>query len=180
MNDAIINKVAESGIITIDLETFYPKAETAVFDIKNYLFKGLILKEKDFREALKQTNWQQYNAKYIALTNTADAIIPMWAYMLVVSYLQPVAKDIVFGSEKDLLQKLMLDNISGINADDYANKRIVIKGCGDVVLPEAAYAAITKKLRPAVKSLMYGEPCSTVPVYKATSVKSQQVTATQQ
>lgn len=173
MNDTIINKVAESGIITIDLETFYPKAETMVFDIRDYLFKGLILKEKDFREALKQTNWQQYNGKYIALTNTADAIIPMWAYMLVVSYLQPVAKDIAFGSEKDLLQTLMLNNISGMNADDYANKRIVIKGCGDVVLPEAAYAAITKKLRPVVKSLMYGEPCSTVPVYKAASVKTQ-------
>ena len=173
MNDAIINKVAESGIVTIDLETFYPKVETAVFDIKDYLFKGLILKEKDFREALKRTDWQQYNGKYIALTNTADAIIPMWAYMLTVSYLQPLAKDIVFGSEKDLLQTLMLNNISNICADDYAGKRIVIKGCGDLVLPEAGYAAITKKLRPVVKSLMYGEPCSTVPVYKAASVQAQ-------
>ncbi|HRP55878.1 DUF2480 family protein [Agriterribacter sp.] len=173
MNDTIINKVAESGIITIDLAAFYPEAETAVFDIKDYLFKGLILKEKEFREALKHTDWQQYNGKYIALNNTADAIIPMWAYMLVVSYLQPGAKDIVFGSEKDLLQTLMLDNISSINEDDYANKRIVIKGCGDVVLPEAAYTAITKKLRPVVKSLMYGEPCSTVPVYKAAFVKAQ-------
>src|SRR5574338_1294502 len=148
MNDVIINKVAGSGIITIDLETFYPRAEIAVFDIKDYLFKGLILKEKEFREALKHTDWEQYNGKYIALTNTADAIIPMWAYMLVVSYLQPQAKDIVFGSEKDLVQTLMLNNISNINEDDYTDKRIVIKGCGDVVLPEAAYAAITKKLRP--------------------------------
>jgi hypothetical protein len=173
MNDVIINKVAGSGIITIDLETFYPRAEMAVFDIKDYLFKGLILKEKEFREALKHTDWEQYNGKYIALTNTADAIIPMWAYMLVVSYLQPQAKDIVFGSETDLVQTLMLNNISNINEDDYTDKRIVIKGCGDVVLPEAAYAAITKKLRPVVKSLMYGEPCSTVPVYKAASVKTQ-------
>lgn len=173
MNDVIINKVAGSGIITIDLETFFPKAEIVVFDIKDYLFRGLILKEKEFREALKHTDWEQYNGKYIALTNTADAIIPMWAYMLVVSYLQPQAKDIVFGSEKDLVQTLMLNNISNINEDDYADKRIVIKGCGDVVLPEAAYAAITKKLRPVVKSLMYGEPCSTVPVYKAASVKTQ-------
>lgn len=173
MSDVIINKVAGSGIITIDLETFFPKAEIVVFDIKDYLFRGLILKEKEFREALKHTDWEQYNGKYIALTNTADAIIPMWAYMLVVSYLQPQAKDIVFGSEKDLVQTLMLNNISNINEDDYADKRIVIKGCGDVVLPEAAYAAITKKLRPVVKSLMYGEPCSTVPVYKAASVKTQ-------
>lgn len=173
MSDVIINKVAGSGIITIDLATFFPKAEIVVFDIKDYLFRGLILKEKEFREALKHTDWEQYNGKYIALTNTADAIIPMWAYMLVVSYLQPQAKDIVFGSEKDLVQTLMLNNISNINEDDYAGKRIVIKGCGDVVLPEAAYAAITKKLRPVVKSLMYGEPCSTVPVYKAASVKTQ-------
>ena len=173
MNDEIINKVAESGIVTIDLETFYPKVETATFDIKDYLFKGLILKEKDFREALKGTDWQQYNGKYIALINTADAIIPMLAYMLAVSHLQPFAKDIVFGSEKDLLQTLMLNNISNISAGDYADKRIVIKGCGDVVLPEAAYAAITQKLRPVVKSLMYGEPCSTVPVYKAAPFKAQ-------
>ena len=173
MNDAIINKVAESGIVTIDLETFYPKADIAVFDIKDYLFKGLILKEKDFREALKRTDWQQYAGKDIALTNTADAIVPMWAYMLVVTYLQPLAKDIVFGSEKDLLQTLMLNNISNISVDEYADKRIVIKGCGDVVLPEAAYTAITQKLRPVVRSLMYGEPCSTVPVYKAASVKAQ-------
>ncbi|HTN07247.1 DUF2480 family protein [Agriterribacter sp.] len=171
MTDTIINKVAESGIVTIDLETYYPKVEIAVIDIKAYLFKGLILKEKEFREALKQTNWQQYSGKYIALTCTADAIIPMWAYMLIVAYVQPEAKDIIFGSEKDVLQTLLLNNITNISADDYAGKRIVIKGCGDVVLPEAAYAAITKKLRPVVKSLMYGEPCSTVPVYKAPSVR---------
>src|SRR5690606_33855478 len=102
-----------------------------------------------------------------------DAIIPMWAYMLAVVHLQPFAKAIVFGSEKDLLQTLMLNNISNISAGDYAGKRIVIKGCGDVVLPEAAYTAITQKLLPVVKSLMYGEPCSTVPVYKAASVKPQ-------
>ena len=173
MTDTIINRVAESGIVTIDLETYYPKVDTMVFDIKDYLFKGLILKEKDFREALMQTNWQQYSEKYIALTNTADAIIPMWAYMLIVSYLQPIAKDVVFGSENNLLQTLMLNNIANINAGDYAGKRIVIKGCGDAVLPEAAYAAITQKLRPVVKSLMYGEPCSTVPVYKAPSVRTQ-------
>jgi len=170
MSDTIINKVAESGIITIDLEAYYPKVETAVFDLKKYLFKELILKEKDFREALKATDWEQYSGKYIALTNSADAIIPMWAYMLTVSYLQPVAKDIVFGDQNHLMQTLLLNNIAGIPAAEYAGKRVVIKGCGDVILPEAAYTAITLKLRPVVKSLMFGEPCSTVPVYKAPSV----------
>lgn len=171
--DTIINRVAESGIITIDLEDFYPESEITVWDIKDYLFRGLILKEKEFREALKQTNWQQYAGKYVALTNTADAIIPMWAYMLVVSYLQPVAKNIVFGNEKEMLQAMMLDTIAGIDAAEYVGKRVVIKGCGDVVLPEAAYIAITQKLQPVVKSLMYGEPCSTVPVYKAPTVRAQ-------
>lgn len=172
--DTIINRVAESGIITIDLKDFYPEAETVVLDMKDYLFKGLILKEKEFREALKQTNWQQYAEKYVALTNTADAIIPMWAYMLIVSYLQPVARDIVFGSEKEVLQVMMLNNIAAIDAGEYAGKRVVIKGCGDVVLPESAYIAITQKLQPVVKSLMYGEPCSTVPVYKAPAVRAQE------
>lgn len=171
--DTIINRVAESGIITINLKDFYPEAEIVVLDMKDYLFKGLILKEKEFREALKQTDWQQYAGKYVALTNTADAIIPMWAYMLVVSYLQPVAKSIVSGSEKEALQAMMLNNIAAIDTEEYAGKRVVIKGCGDIVLPESAYIAITQKLQPVVKSLMYGEPCSTVPVYKATAVRVQ-------
>ncbi len=171
--NAIINRVAESGIITIDLKDFYPEAEIVVLDMKDYLFKGLILKEKEFREALKQTNWQQYAGKYVALTNTADAIVPMWAYMLMVSYLQPLAKSIVFGNGKEAQRQQLLNNIAGIDAREYAGKRVVIKGCGDVVLPEAAYVAITQKLQPVVKSIMYGEPCSTVPVYKAPSAKPQ-------
>lgn len=166
-NDVIVNRVAESGIITIDLEEFYPKEEIIVFDLKGFLFKELILKEKDFREALKNTDWQLYQGKNVAVTNTADSIIPMWAYMLVVSYLQPVAREIIFGDEKELIAFLMLKNISAIDAEAYAGKRIVIKGCGDLIIPEAAYLAVTAKLRPVVKSLMYGEPCSTVPVYKA-------------
>ncbi|HRN55415.1 MAG TPA: DUF2480 family protein, partial [Agriterribacter sp.] len=125
--DTIINRVAESGIITIDLKDFYPKAGTTVLDLKDYLFKGLILKEKDFRDALKQTDREQYRGKYVALTCTADAIIPLWAYMLVTAYLQPVAKGIVFGAEKEALQTLMLEHIANINANDYAGKRIVIK-----------------------------------------------------
>lgn len=173
MTDVIINRVAESGIITIDLENYYPNGQIVVFDVQPYLFRGLILKEKEFREALKQTDWEQYRDKYVALINTADAIIPMWAYMLIVSYLQPVTKEVLFGTEQTLRQTLLLRKIEGINAAEYTGKRIVIKGCGDVILPEAAYVAITQKLRPVVKSLMFGEPCSTVPVYKAALVKAQ-------
>ncbi|PVD51125.1 hypothetical protein DC498_17070 [Terrimonas sp.] len=164
--EEIINKVAESGIITINLEAFFPKDEIAIFDLKPWLFRELILKEKEFREALKNADWEQYKDKVVGLTNTADAIIPMWAYMLVASYLQPHAKEVLFGDEQLLTRSLMLKNIEQISAEEYIDKRIVIKGCGDIVLPEAAYVAITNKLKPVVKSLMYGEPCSTVPVYK--------------
>jgi Protein of unknown function (DUF2480) len=166
MNDPIINKVAESGLITLDLEDYYPKGEVAVFDLKGFLFMEMILKEKDFREALKNTDWEQYRGKNVALTCSADAIIPMWAWMLATTYLQPVANAIVMGDEKQLLRDLFLQNIASINTDGFADKRIVIKGCGDTPIGEFAYMEITKRLRPVVKSIMYGEPCSTVPVYK--------------
>ena len=160
------NKVAESGIITLNLEDYYPKEEIAVFDLKGYLFMGLILKEKDFREALKNLDLAPYAGKNVALTCTADAIIPMWAYMLVASYLQPVANEVVFGNE-DILQKtLFLKNLYTIKPEDYTDKRVVIKGCGDLPISESAYVEITNLLRPVVKSIMYGEPCSTVPIYK--------------
>jgi uncharacterized protein DUF2480 len=166
MNEAIVNKVSESGLVTIDLEEYYPKEEISVFDMKDHLFMGLILKEKEFREALKNLDLSSYKGKNVALTCTADAIIPMWAYMLAASYLEPVANEVVFG-DADLLQKnLLLKNISGINAADYFDKRVVIKGCGELPISEAAYVSITNILRPVVKSIMYGEPCSTVPIYK--------------
>lgn len=160
------NKVAESGIITLNLEDYYPKEETAVFDLKGYLFMGLILKEKDFREALKNLDLAQYAGKNVALTCTADAIIPMWAYMLVASYLQPVAHEVVFGNEDVLQKTLFLKNLYTIKSEDYTDKRVVIKGCGDLPISESAYVEITNLLRPVVKSIMYGEPCSTVPIYK--------------
>jgi len=166
MPDAIVNKVAESGLITFDLEDFYPKEEIIVFDLKEYLFMGLVLKEKDFRAALQNIQWQQYQNKNIALTCTADAIIPMWAYMLVASYLEPFANAVVFGNRDTLIATLMIKNLSKLNGEELAEKRVVIKGCGDVQIPEAAYVEITNKLRPYVKSIMYGEPCSTVPIYK--------------
>lgn len=166
MSDPVVNKVAESGLITIDLEKYYPGGETAVFDLKDYLFMGMILKEKDFREALKKISWEQYQNKNVAITCTADAIIPVWAYMLVASYLQPVAKDFVLGNEKELHRILFAKQLSAINVNEFAGKRIVIKGCGDLPIDEFAYTEITKLLRPVAQSIMYGEPCSTVPVYK--------------
>ena len=166
MENIIINKVAESALTSLDLEEYYPKGETAVFDLKGHLFMGLILKEKDFRTALQTFGWEQFRNKNVAITCSVDAIIPMWAYMLVASYLSPVAKEVVFGEEKNILNTLLVRNISQIKGEEYTDKRVVVKGCGDVPIPEAAYVEITNKLRPFVKSLMYGEPCSTVPIYK--------------
>jgi hypothetical protein len=166
MENIIINKVSESALTSIDLESYYPKGETAVFDLKDHLFMGLILKEKDFRAALQAFDWGQFRDKNTAITCSADAIIPMWAYMLVAVNLQPVAKEVVFGEEKNLLQTLLLRNISQIKGEAYTDKRVVIKGCGDFAVSEAAFVEITNKLRPFVKSIMYGEPCSTVPIYK--------------
>ena len=166
METMIKNKVAESGIVTIDLEDFYPKGDIVVFDIKDYLFMGLILKEKDFRLALQNVEIENYRDKYVAVTCTADAIIPMWAYMLIAGTLQPVAKDVVYGNEQTLINTVFIKNLARVNGEEYADKRVVVKGCGDVQIPETAYLEVTNILRPHAKSIMYGEPCSTVPIYK--------------
>ena len=166
MEDIIVNKVAQSSLITLDLEKFYPKGEIVEFDLKEYLFMELILKEKDFREAMKNLDWSIYQDKNIALHCSADAIIPIWAYMLVTTYVEPYAKDIIFGNKENALNALYLKSLSAINPTDFEDIRVVIKGCADIKIPEAAYVEITHKLRPVVKSIMYGEPCSMVPVYK--------------
>ncbi len=166
MAESFVNKVAESCIITIDLEDYFPKEDIIVFDMKDYLFMGLILKEKEFRESLKKLDTAPYQNKIAALTCTADAIIPMWAYMLAASALQPVASEIIFGSEELARKKILLRNIARISTTAFADKRIVIKGCGENPIPEEAYVEITSLLRPVARSIMYGEPCSTVPVYK--------------
>jgi hypothetical protein len=166
MSEPFVNKVAESGLVTIDLETWYPRDATAVFDLKDHLFMGMILKEKDFREALKTLDWSVYQDKHVALTCSVDAIIPVWAWMLVTTYLQPLAKEIVMGDEKELHKNLFLRNIAAIDTSEFADKRVVIKGCGETPIGDYVYMEITKLLRPVVKSIMYGEPCSTVPVYK--------------
>jgi hypothetical protein len=166
MSDPIINKVAESGLVTINPEDYYPSGETVVFDLKDFLFMGLILKEKEYREALKSHDWENYRGKNVAVYCSADAIVPMWAYMLAVTYLQPVATDVMMGNEAELIKWLYLKNLSSINLGELADKRVVIKGCGDKPIGEYVYLEMTRLLLPVVKSIMYGEPCSTVPVYK--------------
>ncbi|AHF16266.1 DUF2480 family protein [Niabella soli] len=166
MEPVIRNKVAESGIITLNLEDYYPKEPVVIFDIKDFLFMGLILKEKEFRAALKEVDWTLYQNKTVGIVCTADAIVPLWAYMLIVSYLQPVAAFIGLGDAAVIKNKLLLKNIEVIAENEFTDARVVIKGCGDIPVSEEAYAAISVKLLPVVKSLMYGEPCSTVPVYK--------------
>lgn len=164
--DTIVNKVAESGLITLDLEDFYPKEEILGFDLKDYLFMGMILKEKDFRAALQNLNWEAFRDKRVAVYCSADAIIPLWAYMLVSSNLSGIAEKVFSGSPAEMRKQLFLENLREINSEDYRDQRVIVKGCGDLNVGEYAYVEITNKLTPVVKSLMYGEPCSTVPVYK--------------
>ena len=165
-SDIIINKVQQSGLITIDLEDYYHGGEKVLFDIKDYLYEGIILKEKDFRTFLKEHDWNQYEGKNVAITCSVDAIIPKWAYMLVASKLNPVANLAIFGTLKDLHAKIFSEAIAKINMLDYAQSKVVIKGCGKLEVPVSAYVELTNKLLPIVSSIMYGEPCSTVPVYK--------------
>ncbi|HWJ92438.1 MAG TPA: DUF2480 family protein [Flavisolibacter sp.] len=166
MSETIVNKVANSGLITLNLEDYLPSAEMATFDIKDHLFMGLILKEKDFREALRDLDWSTYAGKNVSIVCTADAIVPLWAYMLVVTYLQPVASEVFVGTQEEMQKYIVLKNIGSIDTAAFTDQRIVVKGCGDVPVENYAYAAITSRLLPVVKSIMYGEPCSTVPIYK--------------
>jgi hypothetical protein len=166
MADQFVNKVAESGLITLDPAEYYPHGETAFFDLKDFLFMEMILKEKDYREKLKTYNWEQYQDKYVGVYCSADAIIPVWAYMLAATYLEPFAKDVIMGDEKELHRRLFLKNLSTIHPEEFTDKRIVIKGCGETPIGDFVYMEITRLLLPVARSIMYGEPCSTVPVYK--------------
>lgn len=166
MSDTIVNKVADSGLISLDLETYYPRQVIVEFDLKDFLFMGLILKEKDFREALKQQDWTQFQEKYVAVICSADAVIPVWAYMLLATYLQPPAREIYLGTAEEFRKQLFLRNLRQIDPAEFNDQRVVIKGCGDLPIGEFAYLEITRILLPVARTIMYGEPCSTVPVYK--------------
>src|ERR1051326_6858799 len=166
MEKEIVNRVAESGLMEISLEDFYPKGERVLIDMKENLFQGLILKEKDFREFVKNNDWNKYKDKFVAIVCSADAIVPTWAYMLIEVSLQPFAKKFVFGGLNTLETVLFLESLSKIDPEEFRDKKIVIKGCGNLPVPESAYVELTRILTPVAKSIMFGEPCSTVPVYK--------------
>lgn len=162
----LVNRVANSGLINFNLEHHFPEYEFMVFDIKDYLFHGLILKEKDFRDALKEIDWSMYQDKIVLIECTADAIIPVWSYMLVSAYAETYAFDVFQGNKTEYLKYHYQKLIEGIDAEKYLDQRVVIKGCSDKEVPPAAYSALTKKLKPYAQSIMYGEPCSTVPIFK--------------
>jgi len=162
----LVNRIAQSGLITFKLEDYLPQAEIVHFDLKDYLFKELILKEKDFREALKEHDWSTYQDKILLVHCSTDAIIPVWAYMLVTAYATPYASEVFQGSKDDYLIRHFSKVIDRIDAADYEDALLVIKGCSDLPVPLTAYVMITEKLRPVARSIMFGEPCSTVPIYK--------------
>lgn len=166
MSEEIINRVASSPIITFNLEDLYLPGERVQFDIKDQLFHGLILREKDFREFIKTNDWEDYANKYVSVICSADAIVPTWAYMLIAQKLEPFAKAFVFGDFVALESYLFHQQLQQIDIAEYRDKPVVIKGCSDKPVPVSAYMEITRLLAPHVKSLMYGEPCSTVPIFK--------------
>ena len=166
IQENFVNKVAASGLVTLNLEEYYPAGERLVYDIKDNLFHGLMLREKDFREFIKTQDWSQYTGKNVAVICSADAIVPTWAYMLLANRMKPYVNEVVFGNLDVLEAVLFTKALSKIDINAFANERVVIKGCGDIAVPTAAYVELTNLLTPVVKSIMYGEPCSTVPVYK--------------
>lgn len=165
-DEPIVNRVAKSPLITLNLEEYYHPGERVVYDIKDNLFQEMILREKDFREYIKEHDWSQYQDKNVALTCSVDAIVPTWAYMLLASKIEPYAHLVVFGSLEVLEDMLYKEALSKIDFSAFQDKKVVIKGCSKVQVPTYAYVEITRQLRPYASSVMYGEPCSTVPIYK--------------
>ena len=164
--EEIVNKVSQSGIITINLEEIYPAGERIEFDIAPQLVEGLLLREKDFREFIKSHPWENYKGKYVALYCSTDAIIPHWAWMLLANALAPFAEMVIFGNKENLETEIFNRLVDHMDITTYQDQRVVIKGCADLPIPVNAYVVLTSRLTPVVKSLMYGEPCSTVPVFK--------------
>lgn len=162
----LVNRVASSTLVTFDLEEIFPSGEILPFDLKAYLFMELILKEKDFREALSTHDWQQYEGKNLAVFCSADAIIPLWAYMLVASYAAPYVQDMALCEPSEFAAQYFLKKLAALDITQFEGKRVVVKGCSDRPVPAAAYLQIAHRLQPVARSIMFGEPCSTVPVFK--------------
>lgn len=165
--EQIENKVAKSGLITLSLEDYYPRGERAEIDLAPWLYEGIMLREKDFRESVKNHHWEQYRNAYVAVYCSEDAIIPQWAYMLIGSHLAGIARKTVYGSPDLLETLLMTEALDQADFSEYQDKRVILKGCGNLPIPPQAYLHFAVKLQPLVKSLMFGEACSTVPIYKA-------------
>ncbi|MFN0200152.1 MAG: DUF2480 family protein [Bacteroidia bacterium] len=161
----IINRIAQSPLITFKIEEHYPKGERVILDIKDQLFMGLILKEKDFRAFVKAHDWAQYQDKYVAIICSADAIVPVWAYMLLATQLEPICKMFVFGSLEELEIAVLNHALDKVDFSAFQDKPIVIKGCSEIKIPTAIYVEVTRRMRPFAKKISYGEPCSTVPLY---------------
>jgi hypothetical protein len=166
MENEIVNRVSNSPLVTFDLEELYTPGERVLFDIKGLLFQELILREKDFRDFIKSHDWPQYSNKYVAITCSVDAVVPTWAYMLITASLQPYASLVIFGSLQDLEITLFKNALNNIEWERYSNAKVVIKGCSKVEVPVSSYVEVTNRLRPVASSIMFGEPCSTVPVFK--------------
>lgn len=164
--EEIRNKVKESGLISMDLADYKPNLPVVGIDLADRLWQGMILKEKDFRVWIKDHEWSNYENKAVFIHCSVDAIIPTWAYMLIASKLTGIAKEYVVGSKDEILKKCIVSAIQQINLDTYVDGRVIIKGCSDIPFPDFAMATLVEKLQPVVKSIMYGEPCSTVPVFK--------------
>lgn len=166
IQENIVNKVAQSGLVSLDLADLFPDGERVIYDMKDNLFHGLMLREKDFREFVKEHDWSAYSGKHIAIICSADAIVPTWAYMLLASKMAPFASSVSFGNLETLETILFNQELNKFDVEKYRDQRVVIKGCGDVNVPVSAFVQITEKLTGIAKSIMYGEPCSTVPIYK--------------
>ncbi|TBN03276.1 DUF2480 family protein [Hyunsoonleella flava] len=166
MADDIINRVANSKLVTIDLEDFYPEGKRILFDIKDWLFEGFVLREKDFRQQVSEFDWSQYQDTYIALTCSTDAIIPGWAYMLLSINLEPYTNKVIVGDLEQLETSIYQDIINNLDISAYEGKPIIVKGCSNKPVPQNAYIMLSNKLKTVVKSIMYGEACSSVPLYK--------------
>lgn len=166
MAEEIVNRVQRSGILTIDFEEWYPEEERISFDMAPLLWQGMVLKEKDFRTFIEEHNWETYQDKLVAIHCSADAIIPTWAYMLLTTALTPFAKKVFLGSIEQMEQSIYQDLIEELDVEAYQDRRIVIKGCSEKPISLQAYVALTAKLKPVAKAIMFGEPCSTVPIYR--------------
>ncbi len=166
MTNEIVNRVANSKLQTIDLEDFYPEGERIVLDIKDWLYKGLVLREKEFRNYVKEHDWKQYKDSYVALTCSADAVIPGWAYMLLSTQLSPFVTKVFIGDLEALETSIYQEIIDTLDLETFKDKPVIIKGCSNKPVPKNAYLSLTSRLMPVAKSIMYGEACSSVPLYK--------------